>query len=401
MASKTHEKLLKKAENHIFSTGINDGSAHFARANMCFGLAKMHFVQDKYGLKSDATFISSPDECVTRNINRWEQGVGYGGKISWGNGSQKLMILDVKPNACGMLLGGVDEIPDPEELVKKTKHVIEEDDYIDNVRVNWDFGKSNHFIEVYQVENLSRKPLPKYAVIVHAGCPELKSDYLGKPGLYFNQSKILSQICDRVKTPFGTCHVLEGNSAYEYFKSFKFADSFAEKRRELAFCKLFDASSKDIIANHSHQGLLNVNEVRLGCHYINNERDLFPVSLKADCPSYIMSGCFNFSKDQIDRLGFDDRAVDLGVYRRLRNANLLPHGGGYKLSNSLYIKKVFEIEGKRYFEINMASGMGNQIVSNPHELEYSYRGREIMLKAIELGLGRIVAKMTPVYDIKI
>lgn len=396
-----HDKLLERAKKHIFSTGMNDGSSHFARANMKYGLAKMHHTQIKYGLEPNATFISSPDESITRNTSRWEQGIGYGGKISWGNGRQKLMMLDVKPNACGMLLGAIDEIPDPIELIKKTKHVIEEDDYIKNIRVKWDFGKSNHFIEIFKVDNLSKLSFPKYAVIVHAGCPELKGDCNGKPGLYFNQSKILQGYVEKIKTPFGDEHILQGDIADEYYKRFKFAEAFAAERRVMAFSKLFGGEKRDIICNHCHQGLLNVNEVRLGAHYIENERDLFPVSVKADCPSYIMRGRFNFDKDQIESLGFEDRALEFGVYKRLRNANLLPHGGGYNLGSSLYIKQIFEIEGKRYFEVNMASGIGNQIVSSPRELEYSYRGREVMLKTIELGMGKIMARMTPVYDIKI
>ena len=85
---KNHDVLLRRAEKHVFSTGLNDATSHLAKVNMKYGLAKMHIAQRAFGIRPDATFISSPDETVTRNVTRWEQGVSYGGKITWGNGKQ-------------------------------------------------------------------------------------------------------------------------------------------------------------------------------------------------------------------------------------------------------------------------------------------------------------------------
>ena len=111
-------KVLERASEHIFSTGVEDSATALCRANMQFGLAKMHLMQEHLGAMPDATFISSPDETITRNEGRWNQGIGYGGKISWGPGKEKLTVLDVKPNACGMLVGGIESVPDPKNLLK-------------------------------------------------------------------------------------------------------------------------------------------------------------------------------------------------------------------------------------------------------------------------------------------
>ena len=81
------DERLTRAEAHIFSTGIPDGGTQLCRANMKYGLAKIHWVQEQFGLKPDATFISTPDMTITRNAARWQSGFGYGGKISWGDGS--------------------------------------------------------------------------------------------------------------------------------------------------------------------------------------------------------------------------------------------------------------------------------------------------------------------------
>ena len=72
------EELLAQAEEYIFSTGLLDGAVHLCKANMKYGLAKIHHVQKRLGLKPDATFISTPDMTISRNSARWKSGFGYG-----------------------------------------------------------------------------------------------------------------------------------------------------------------------------------------------------------------------------------------------------------------------------------------------------------------------------------
>ena len=39
---------------------------------MAYGIAKIQFLQEKLGLNPDATFISTPDATITRNVERWK-----------------------------------------------------------------------------------------------------------------------------------------------------------------------------------------------------------------------------------------------------------------------------------------------------------------------------------------
>jgi hypothetical protein len=393
----SHDVLLKRAEKHIFSTGMNDATSHLAKVNMKYGLAKMHIVQRKFGIRPDATFISSPDETISRNVTRWEQGISYGGKITWGNGKDKLMILDVKPNACGMLIGGLNEIPSPARLLERVYELNSKEHYIDNVNVEWDFYKGNHFIDVFEVENPAGK-IPKYAVIMHAGCPEFKEDGDGRFGLYWNDSRILQGMMDTVKTPFGNCYILTDNNAAAYLRMYQRAERFADRRREIAFKELFDGK---IICNLCHQGLTNMNEIRLGCHDIKDTKMIFPISIRADIPSFIARGRKNFTAAQIESLGFAKRAHELGVYERLRNANIAPHGGGYYFPDSLKVNKVFEVKGKRYFEIEMQDGIGMKIVPDVNQLQFTYRGREVVEKTVDIGLCELITQLNPVYVLKV
>ena len=101
------DDLLTRAEQYMFSTGLRDGATDLCKANMKYGLAKIHWVQERLGFKPDATFISTPDMTISRNATRWKSGFGYGGKVSWGSGDAELIILNSKPNSCGMLVGGL------------------------------------------------------------------------------------------------------------------------------------------------------------------------------------------------------------------------------------------------------------------------------------------------------
>lgn len=395
------EQRLEKAKDHVFSTGVNDGSSHVARANMQYGVAKIQYIQERLGYKTNATFISSPDECITRNNSRWEQGIAYGGKISWGDGREKFVVLDVKPNACGMLVGGLNKLPEPGELIRRIYNLEKESDYIFDIPVKWDLGSSNHFIELFEVEQVSKKRhLPKYVVILHAGCPEFKGDWMqDRLGLYFNKSKLLREMAEKIDTPFGISYVLTGDNAREYFKLYQFADKFAKKRRAMAFEKIFNTDK--IIANSTHQGMISMNEVILGCHNFKSEQELMPISIKADIPSYLVTGKKNLTREQIEDLGFEHRAKQQGVYNRLRNLNITPHGGGYKLPSVLTVNKIHHVRNKRYFEMEMLNSIGRNIVADMHELSYSYRSREVLLKTLELDLCKVVAKLNPLYDMKV
>ena len=92
-------------------------------------------IQERLGLDPRATFISSPDETISRNAFRWNSGLGYGGRLNWGNGNEKLIFLNVKPNHCGILVGGLDELPNAYEIIKQIDEVKANNLYHDNIGI--------------------------------------------------------------------------------------------------------------------------------------------------------------------------------------------------------------------------------------------------------------------------
>ncbi len=393
---------LKRAGNHYFSTGLGDGASRLCRVNMLYGLAKIHIAQEKLGLEPNATFVSTPDETVTRNKYRWKAGFGYGGKLVWGSGRERLIVLDTKPNACGMLVGGLEELPDIKQFIQRISSLRHAPDlYIEDTKVDWDFYRGNHFMDLFEVVNYSEEVyLPGYAFMIHGSASELKRENEKGLGLYVDESKVLQEISKTIKTRFGPLHILLDSDAEEYFRFYRYADNYAKEKRRRIANEIFDGYKE--ICNVTHQGLLNYNVHVLGCQSVKNqETSIFPIALRADLPAFLMKGIDNFEDGIIDALGFKERAEKLGVTKRLSDADILPHGGGYAFSDVLGVKDVMEIKGDRYFILDMKSGMGNKVCSEVRDLEFYYRGKRVVQKSIELGLAEKAARLTPHYALKI
>jgi len=395
------DEILRNAKKHCFFAGLSDGGAELCKVNVPYGIAGIHFLQHHLGMEPNASFISTQDMTVTRNASRWKSGFGYGGKISWGEGEDDLVVLDTKPNACGMVVGGLEELPEIENLIRKLHRIEAETTKIDGIEVIWDFYKSNHFIDIFTVEPAVKTDfdLPPYSFIIHSSADEFRGDNNLGFGLYYDKSKQLYEMAEHIDTPFGKIHYLTGSDAKKYLERYHYVESFAKRKRKLVAELLFEKSVE--ICNETHQGLINMNEIVLGCHYLKNLKTLFPLTLRGDLPAYLVRGNPNLSPESIELLGFEKRAKRLGVYDRLLSANIIPHGGGYVLPDILGVNRVIEVDGKRYFEVEMQNDRGKKIISEVRELPYEYRGRTVVLRALEIGIIEIIAKLIPQYTLKI
>jgi hypothetical protein len=367
---------------------------------MKYGLAKIHLVQEALGLSPSATVIAAPDLSVTRNSARWMSGFGYGGRITWGDGEQALVILDVKPNCCGMLVGGLDRVPDGETVLQRVQALRSAELKINGIPLKWDLGKSNHFIALFRTTPLSDGDFLPYAFVIHSSGSELRGETAWGDGLYWDQSEALRRQADVRETPFGPLHVLTGQRARDYYDFFQWAEAFSKQRRLLIARRLFDDTT--IYNNETHQGLMNMNEMALGIYAVKEEEEaIFPLTLQAHLPAYLVRNRPNLSDATIERLGWAERAQRLGVYGRLKAANLVPHGGGYTFPHIQDVVSVIEVEQGRYFELSFVTGEGRQVVNNVRDLPYAYRGMEVVERTVALGLGELAARLDPVYGLKL
>jgi hypothetical protein len=335
---------------------------------MKYGLAKIHWVQFQLGLEPDATFVGAPDATVTRNIRRWQSGIGYGGKLAWGDGQQKLVFLDSMANACGMLVGGLETIPTMDSLVESTSLALDTKEIIDDVPIEWDFAVSNHFIDLFRYKPVDENADTsfRYVFIIHGSVPELKGDNDTKFGfgLYRHKSEILRNMTEEFDTPFGKTWILTEDNASEYLRLNDFACELSRKKRSKAAEAIFGDFTE--ICNPIHQGLLNMNEHLLGCQNTKDKSKtgFLPIALRSDLPAYLVSGRPNFDEDIMEHLGFTKRAEKYNV----------DHRAGHES------EKVF---------------------SNPRELEFTYRGREVVRRALDLRMCDIVARLMPRVVLKV
>ncbi|MHA1410631.1 MAG: hypothetical protein ACTSQY_10065, partial [Candidatus Odinarchaeia archaeon] len=243
--------------------------------------------------------------------------------------------------------------------------------------------------------------LPKYAFIINCSTPELKKENEKGVGLYYNKSKSLQDKLIKFKTPFGDCKILVDTDAKEYYDFYKYAEEFSKRKRILAAKEVFGEFR--VIANTTHQGLANYNEIFLGCHHMEKEdkNKFYPVTLRADLPSYIVQGINNFSDEVLENLGFYNRAKELGVLERLRKANIFLHGAGYVFPDIVRVKDVISIGKKRYFVTELHNELGDKIFSNPREMQFVYRGRQPIIRSVELKMINLVASLIPQFILKV
>ncbi|MFX1444019.1 MAG: hypothetical protein ACFFHV_11435 [Promethearchaeota archaeon] len=398
-------ELLNRARKFIFSTGLNDGASKLCRENMKYGLAQFHLIQERLGVEPKAVFISSPDETISRNAFRWNSGLGYGGRLNWGEGNEKIIFLNIKPNHCGILVGGLHELPNSYEIIKRIDEIKASELFHDNVKLNWDYGISNHFINCFETKNLSSLEFPPYMFMIHGSAPEFRDDQYGI-GLYIDKSKTLKEIAREEETPFGIQYVLLDTSAEEYLEFNKKALEFSNMKRKIIADNLFGNDYK-IICNQPHQFLKDYNNMYLGsnCTDIDYElikNDIFPTTLRADIAAYLFKGKKNFSDTTLKNMNFIERAEQLELFEMLRNANILPHGGGYAFPDIKKVKNVMEYKYQRYFECELRSDVKRvKIVRDVSNLQFEYRGRSIALKTIQLDLGEMVARLNPIFSLKV
>jgi len=402
----TKSELLDRASQFIFSTGLNDGASKLCKANMKYGLAQFHLIQEKYGFDPKATFISSPDETISRNKFRWNSGLGYGGRLNWGNGKEKIIFLNVKPNCCGLLVGGLEEVPDPYDLIKKIDKIKSTEIYHNDILINWDYGVSNHFINCFETKNLSDLNFPPYIFLIHGSAPEFREDNQNGAGLYIDKSKLLKELSVEVDTKFGKQHILLDSDADSFLKIHEQALKFSSSKREIIASKLFDYGFK-VICNQPHQFLKDYNNMYLGsnctdtsCNIINSE--IFPTVLRADISAYLFKGKKSFSTTTLKNEDFLKRVENYELLDILTNACVLPHGGGYELTDIEDVLDILEYKYQRYFVTSLKTNISRlKIIRNVGELQFEYRGRDVVLKTLQLNLGEIVARLNPLFSIKL
>lgn len=389
------KNLLKQAQNNIYSFGTGDASEVVSQLNIRFGMGKIMHALNKENVATDrVSCVFTPDGGITRNKERWQSGFSYGCYLRWPSleESGKLFAFpQIKPNACGMLVAEIDDVPPVKTLCDKL-HTIEKKGFsIKSSSLKLNVGVSNHFIEVCKATE-SRSPKVKndgYFAIIHTSPSEFKSQL-------YDFDKWADLGGKWVKTPLGELLVLRDESAKKYIDKYYEIEVFSKIKREKLAKKLF--GNVKILSNETHQGLSGENEIRLGVYKIINDGRLYPVAFRWNLQIFLVEPLPNLTEDILKNSGIYERSKENGVTDILASSDMLPHGGGYKIPFSSNGWRVFK-NGSKYLFSNSKAG-NNFIFSSPSEIPYSYRGLKIAEKIDTLKLGKVVAKLKQLYTLK-
>lgn len=376
--------------------GVDDCGMRLCEANVPYGLAKIHHVQQKLGVDADATFVGSPDATITRNNNRWKQGFGYGGMYRW---SGDFTVLDIKPNACGMLVGSLPNIPEIDELRERLHSFDTAELTLDGIPIDNDLTESNHFVDVFEVSEADqREPVPgdaRYMFIMHSSGHEHREPSERGVGLYWDKSDELCALADTFDTPWGKLRILQGERAAEWYTFYKKAQDFNHRRRELMAEWLFGDFSS--LINATHQGLVRgYNQANIGCYTFEDaSASLFPLTLSPLLPAFLVRGKPNLGAATAERAGWAERLEKHGLADKLADTNLLPHGGGYNYPHLRGVARTVQIgPDDRRFELMPADPAADApVIVTPRALEYSYRGMEVKDRMEQLDLGEAVVEL--------
>ena len=391
--------LLTLAQSRIVSFSTNDSSARLSRMNTQYGLGKIIHVLGRRGVPADSVYcVFGPDAGITRNAKRWASGFGYGCLIRWAGAEElgdDILFPEVRPNACGMLVAAVPNVPTPHELLERIQGVKEKRPEINGVPLHWNVGESNHFIEVRQVKDSRWEGVHDgdNVLLIHISPDEFKREL-------YDLEAWQQRGGTWEETPLGKIFVLEGPLARDYFAFYKQMDQWGQAKRELVARELFGEIK--VISNTTHQGLSATNVMRLGLYDSTDastnpsSEPIFPIALRWDLPAYLVRGKPNLTLEQIKRKR--NGLVKKGFVPFLEQINILPHGGGYALPKYMEDCEVIRREEARLFQF--VKGDNLYLMSDPSAMPYKYRGLKVYQRIIDLELCEPVATLQLIYTLK-
>lgn len=401
--SMNSDYLLKLARSRIFSIGASDASAMISIMNASYGLGKIIYALEKIGLDSSSVYtVFAPDGGISRNHSRWDAGFSYGCVVNWANpkNSASATFPQIKPNACGVLackLKSSANVPSIEDLQnrlyesQKTGVVIEKND------MKFNLGVSNHFIELCKVEKSNYDHLKKDDIVafIHTSPSELKMD-LYDYDLWKNKGG------KWIDTPLGAIFTLVGDLADAYYKKYREIDLFGRIKREKIAEILFD--DFEIICNPTHQGLSQVDTVRLGLYdssdnTTSKDKPVFPLTLRWDLPIYLIEGLPNINEKNVVHINPNNgEKISNDMQDLFLKLNILPHGGGYSLPFS---SQGWSIKNNGYGRSFVhKTGRRSYVFHKPSELPYYYRGKEVLDKVVKHEFGKVAASFKQIYTLK-
>ena len=296
----TRQKLLSDARARLRVCHELDVTGRIAAANACVGIGKIVHALKYLGIRGEVNFVASLDFTITRHAGRWGSGFSYGGALEVAVEGEPIAIPEIRPNTCGTIVGRMNAAISTSELVRRVCDVR-------NARVGtFDYSRKNHFINVY------RSSISDERVFIIHGCPaSVRSDTADGPGLYLESSNHWRKRAITIDTPLGSLQPLVGVHATEYWENYQRCEAKSKADRLTVARVVF--GDFDIIADHTHEGMLTPQIYLHGCHAAPTSELVFPVMSSMGEPAFLVSR-------------------DVESPSISSNIAILPHGTGYSIA---------------------------------------------------------------------
>jgi len=379
-------ELLDIAKKRIDKKwSLQDSGSILSLHNIQTGLAKIISVLKTLGYPLDVGFVASPDLSPPKGHSKWKWGLSAGGVLSWGKGDRPIIFLDPRVSIGGTLAGGLHTLSGMDEIMENITWAKSNPPTVMGIKTQWDYNKGNHFINLYETTGQENLALPPYIFILHGSAKEVTVPSALGPGLDYQKNTNIQKRMKLVETPLGVCRVLLDDDAEIYYQRYRHLETFALEKH-LAFSRLI-FKDFEFICNRVHHGFLNANAVILGCYCIPlNDPGVYPVTLRPDLPSYLVSGIFN-------RCIQEDCLADTEPVSMTQHT-VIPHGGGVTFPHIKGIMRDSRLQGGDHLELVAVNG-SRIMVETLESLEACYRGMEVVDVLKRNYSIQIVAKLKP------
>ncbi len=337
------QNLLSAARARLHIRHELDVTGVIAAQNACVGIGKIIHALEYLGIRGDVNFVASLDFTITRHAGRWGSGFSYGGALEVTTDGNAIAFPEIRPNTCGTILGVMNTIISTTELISRVCDAR-------NARTgSFDYSRKNHFINVYRSTTTDKR-----VFIIH-GCPgNVRLDTVDGPGLYLETSNYWRARALSIDTPLGPLQPLVGEHAVAYWENYQRCEANSKADR-LAIAKvIFD--DFEVMANHTHEGMLAPQVYLHGCHAAATADLVFPVMSSMGEPAFLVS-----------------RDVESPVI--WNNVAVLPHGTGYSIqvpARNFEMRYISERD-----RIFLGSGAAHQeAYSSFEEVPFIYRSNQ-------------------------
>ena len=124
------------------------------------------------------------------------------------------------------------------------------------------------------------------------------------------------------------------------------------------------------------------------------------LTLSNSLPAYLVKGKMNISPEKIKEIVLSSSAVEEWVHEELRNANILPHGGGHKLNEVDSVAKVILYSDGKVIILRGKHNDGTSAYMDMYHIPRGYRSEAILDRVQSLKLGDHYATLQFMYGIK-